>query len=75
MLDETLVLVTADHGGLGNGHGMNNPACAFVPAVFWGAGVSGSRGPAMANGDSGFFPYQKIDHHLVAIVFFIDKVG
>jgi predicted AlkP superfamily pyrophosphatase or phosphodiesterase len=39
ILQDTLIIVTADHGGWMFGHGMNNEACVYIPAIFYGAGV------------------------------------
>jgi len=40
LLGETLVMVTADHGGWRNTHGQSSQACFYVPLIFYGAGVS-----------------------------------
>ena len=39
MLNQTLVMLTADHGGFGGGHGLFDESNMFIPALFWGAGV------------------------------------
>eukprot|EP00906_Rhabdomonas_costata_P012768 RCo018361 len=38
-LHDTLVIVTADHGGFRKTHGQSTQACLYVPAIFWGPGV------------------------------------
>jgi len=40
LLADTLVVITADHGGWGYGHGQNTQACVYIPLIFYGAGIS-----------------------------------
>lgn len=37
--EDTLVLMTADHGGWGSSHGQNNMANFYIPLLFYGAGI------------------------------------
>lgn len=37
--DETLIIVTADHGGIGKGHGGESLAEIEIPFILWGRGV------------------------------------
>jgi predicted AlkP superfamily pyrophosphatase or phosphodiesterase len=39
MMEKTLVIVWADHGGVGKGHGGATPAEAEIAGIFYGAGV------------------------------------
>ena len=38
-MDKTLVIVWADHGGVGKGHGGATPAEAEIAGIFYGKGV------------------------------------
>lgn len=38
-LDDTLVVIMADHGGHAHGHGTDAPEDMTVPVIFWGPGV------------------------------------
>jgi len=40
LLSDTLVIVTADHGGYRGGHGQNNQANFYVPIILFGSGVA-----------------------------------
>ncbi len=40
MLDETVIIVTADHGGLGNAHGGDSAAELEVPIIMYGGSVT-----------------------------------
>ena len=39
MVNGTLLMLTADHGGWRKGHGLFNQACMDIPALFVGPGV------------------------------------
>ena len=39
ILNQTLVMVTADHGGFGGGHGLFDESNMYIPALFMGPGV------------------------------------
>ena len=39
MIDDTLIILTADHGGYRNVHGSFMQACMYIPALFVGPGV------------------------------------
>ncbi len=39
LADETLIMITADHGGVGYGHGGHSPEELYVPFLSWGKGV------------------------------------
>ena len=38
-LEHTIILITADHGGIGHGHGGNTPEEVNVPWILTGKGV------------------------------------
>jgi arylsulfatase A-like enzyme len=38
-LEHTVILITADHGGIGHGHGGDTPEERFVPWILTGTGV------------------------------------
>lgn len=40
LMDETVVIVTADHGGLGKSHGGDSEAELEIPIIMYGAGVT-----------------------------------
>lgn len=37
---ESVLLITADHGGIGNSHGADNPAEVLIPILLYGKGVT-----------------------------------
>lgn len=39
ILQDTLLMLTADHGGYRFGHGLFNEACMYIPALYLGPGV------------------------------------
>lgn len=39
ILQDTLIMLTADHGGYRTSHGSFNQACMYIPALFMGPGV------------------------------------
>ena len=39
LLADTLLILTADHGGYRFSHGSFNQACMYIPALFMGPGV------------------------------------
>ena len=39
ILQDTLLILTADHGGYRFGHGLFNKACMYIPALYLGPGV------------------------------------
>ena len=43
MLEQTVVMVSADHGGLGNGHGGNTLAEIEIPWIIAGPGIAAGR--------------------------------
>ncbi len=43
LLDETTIIVTADHGGIDFGHVFNQPEVRFIPWVTWGKGIAAGR--------------------------------
>eukprot|EP00667_Euglena_gracilis_P016017 EG_transcript_16705 len=48
IINDTLILVTADHGGWRNTHGQPTQACVYIPAVFAGPGIAASPTPLPA---------------------------
>eukprot|EP00054_Salpingoeca_dolichothecata_P031821 m.264715 g.264715 ORF g.264715 m.264715 type:complete len:310 (+) comp28163_c0_seq1:70-999(+) len=56
IIQDTLVIVTADHGGWRHEHGLFNEACMYIPALFWGPGVkAGFKDPVYVT-DADFAP-------------------
>ena len=39
ILEDTLLILTADHGGYMFGHGQFNQVCMYIPALYLGPGV------------------------------------
>jgi hypothetical protein len=39
IFEETLIMVTADHGGYGSDHGAFNQANTYIPGIFVGPGI------------------------------------
>lgn len=48
MADDTVIIVTSDHGGLNKSHGGTTPEEMYRPLVFWGKGVRPNRELASA---------------------------
>ncbi|MFQ6049114.1 MAG: alkaline phosphatase family protein [Phycisphaerae bacterium] len=43
LLDQTVIIVTADHGGLGNCHALNLPVNRLIPLIINGPGIAAGR--------------------------------
>jgi len=56
MMDDTLIMLTADHGGYLNGHGAFNEICMYIPALYMGPGVKAGYTIAGYTSDKDFAP-------------------
>ncbi len=43
MMDETVIIVTADHGGIGHNHGGNTPEELNIPLIIYGTGIKANK--------------------------------
>jgi arylsulfatase A-like enzyme len=57
VLDETLVIVTADHGGAGRSHGAEDARSRTIPWILWGPGVRKNFDLSRLGGDTNIEVY------------------